>query len=295
MNVLLATDGSPYALEAARFLAGHLDPGRVERVTVAAVEEPEHGPDGTEGGSGRGGRGPAGESRSWAEAVQGLFPQGTYPVEIRVEMGRPEDRLPALAREGDIDLVVAGVKGRGAAPFFELGRVATALKDGAEVPTLLVRPPPGPRDGNGGPTPLRVLVPVERSREGVEAALRPLGAFRLAPGSLEVGVLRPDPGRFDPAAEGVASFRVLHGRPGREIERRIVEGGMDVVVLLARAGAGASRGRGFFAEELAWVAPCSVLLVPEPHRSRPLSGPAGARPGRARRGTPAGGGTGRKG
>ncbi len=294
MKILFATDGSFYALQAAALLGSRLNPERVCGLQVVAVAagDPGKGPEST-GGLPRGGG--AAAARRWVDRTLDVLEGSGLPLDGEVLEGDPVQTLVDLAGSGSFDLVVAGVKGQGAAPFFELGRVATALKQKVNTPVLLVRPPGS--DSSGGwmdddrISPLRVLLPTDGEGREVETACRLLGAFRLARGSVEIAALlggsvalpgeRP-PSRWAgrnreerrtrarswlaqtlPTLEPweVVSSSLLEGRPVREIERRVRETGSDFLVLnLAEVG---SRGTGAtrVAEELVWFAPCSVLLL----------------------------------
>lgn len=306
MNILLATDGSFYALQAARFLRSRLEPARVGRIQVVAVASSESGEEGvSSGGVTDGVRGEA--AGSWVDRTLEELEGSGFSVEGEVRWGDPVRTLVDLAESGIFGLVVAGVKGQGAAPFFELGRVATALKQEVDIPILLVRPP-GVEPSLAWPeddeiSPLRVLLPTDGGREGVETAWQMLGVFRLARGSVEVAALLGGAVGFPgegprwrwagrsreerrtraqrwlaqtlPMLETgqMASSSLLEGRPVREIERRIQETDSGLVILnLAPPGAQGS-GAARVAEELVWFAPCSVLLVREatPEEGSPLS------------------------
>jgi len=143
MNILLATDGSRYAVEAASFLCANLDPAAPLRIEVVAVLDPPGHPAASNGSPRLAGRTSRQQARARAhrsleEAREKLGP-GLAPGRTRILHGSPEDVLVREAREHD--LVVAGVKGCGAAPFFELGRVARALLRHADCSVLLVRAP----------------------------------------------------------------------------------------------------------------------------------------------------------
>jgi nucleotide-binding universal stress UspA family protein len=294
MKILLATDGSFYSLQAAAFLGSRLNPERVSGLRVVAVAAGDPG-NGTGDAGGLSHAVPLAVARRWVDRTLEALQGSGVPLDGKVLQGDPARTLVDLAGSGSFDLVVAGVKGQGAAPFFELGRVATALKQKVNTPVLLVRPPGAdPSRGwmdDDRVSPLRVLLPTAGEGREVEAACRLLGAFRLARGSVEIAALlggsvglsgeRPPPrwtGRnrqerrtrarswlaqtlpaLDPWE--VVSSSLLEGRPVREIERRVRETGSDLLVLnLTEAG---SRGTGAtrVAEELAWFAPCSVLLL----------------------------------
>ncbi len=300
MDILLATDGSLYALEAARFLAARLDPRRIRRLRVVAVAPPVPG----NGASGH--AAPTGTeelAHEWLMATLDVLRRGGVEGEGEVLAGDPARLLVAAAREGGHDLVVAGVKGRGAAPFFELGRVATALKQALPTPVLLVRPTAAPQEPLPSPIPLRILLPAGEGGGDLRTAWGMLQGFRLAPGSVELAVLVEGEGGGGPersrwaggsraerrqrarrwadgllpslapgtGADPVVSASLLEGRPVREIERRIRDTGYDLLVLhLAPLDPGGST-TGRVAEELVWFAPCSVLLLPSPSLGAPIS------------------------
>ena len=306
MDILLATDGSFYALQAARFLRSRLEPAQVGGLWVVAVASTETG-----GNGGSFGAATAGvkreEARRWVDRTLEVLEGSGFPVEGEVRSGDAARTLVDLAGSGIFDLVVAGVKGQGAAPFFELGRVATALKQEVSIPVLLVRPPGiEPFLGwteDDETTPFRVLLPTDGEGEGVETACQMLGVFRMAQGSVEIAALLGAavgfPGESPrlrwagrsreerrtrarnwltqtlPTLETgqIASSSLLEGRSVREIERRIRETDSELVILsLASPGA---RGMGAtrIAEELVWFAPCSVLLLRDaaPESGSPLS------------------------
>jgi nucleotide-binding universal stress UspA family protein len=293
MKILLATDGSSYALEAARFLRFRLDLRAVELVQLTAVADP--GPEGRASPPAQDRARRAGQE--WIDATRAILDGADVPVVGRVLIGDASRTLVEEAGSGEFDLVVAGVKGRGAAPFFELGGVAVALKQNVRGPLLLVRPPASsraPEPKAGSVSPMRVLLPTYGGGEDVQVAWRMLGSFRLARGSVEIAALLGGStgstgGRARTRWAGmsraerrtraqswlastlpslsttqVVSSSLLEGRPVREIERRIGETGADLLVLsLAEPGTdGGDAAR--VAEELVWFAPCSVLLARSP-------------------------------
>jgi nucleotide-binding universal stress UspA family protein len=301
MNILLATDGSRYAMEAASFLRSHLDPSVPLRIEMVAVLDPSGHPPASNG-SPRLAEDTA-RQRAWAhrwleDARVKLGPDLT-PARSRILHGAPEDVLVREARNHD--LVVAGVKGCGAAPFFELGRVARALLRHADCSVLLVRDPRQLREkGNGrasharttkdheGPPRFTVLVATtDAAGDDPPAGWSLLEPFALSRASLEVvTVLERGAGANGESADGsgtsgvptrrwlsrsAADLRIpsgeprwalLQGRPGAEIERRALETGADLIVVGARRGSSPGAGPlGSTARELVWRAPCSVLTV----------------------------------
>jgi nucleotide-binding universal stress UspA family protein len=293
MKVLVATDGSKYAARAADFLGARLRPDAPIDLDIVAV--PEQSPDPSEGG---------GDVHRWIDrAARSLSRNGVTPG-VRSAAGEPAAAL--LEAASDYDLVVAGVKGRGAAPFFELGSVASALLREAETSILLVRDrrPSGGTGRGSAPEasaegdPFRVLLPTDGADRGLAAAWELLGPFAVPETEVEVATVveprgtaadgRPAPaswegeprtevrsrarrwlqravGTLPPAAEKTRSV-LLEGRPAREIAQRAQHVAADLIIL-GRGRNGRVNGSpslGSTARELAWSAPCSVLLVRGP-------------------------------
>ncbi|TVP45605.1 MAG: universal stress protein [Gemmatimonadales bacterium] len=280
MNILLATDGSRYAREAASFLRSHLDPAAAVRIELATVIAPP-GP-AASAASGRSGEVPGrrrARAQEWLEQTRKELGPELAPVRSRILYGSPEDILVREACRHD--LVVAGVKGSGAAPFFELGRVARALLRHADCSVLLVRNQRAPEEGK----PFHVLVTQAVAGDGLPPGWSLLQPFALSRASLEVvTVLDRDTrssgggtagdqrdrtrrwltrtaGRLR-VPSGQPRCALLEGRPGAELERRALETGADLLVVGARRGEAPGPGPlGSTARELAWRAPCSVLTV----------------------------------
>ncbi len=200
MNILLATDGSRYAMEAASFLRSHLDPSAPLRIEVVAVLDPPGHPAAANGSPRLAEDTVRRRARAhgWLEDAREKLGPGLTPARSRILHGAPEDVLVREAREHD--LVVAGVKGCGAAPFFELGRVARALLRHADCSVLLVRKPRPLREkGNGrashdrasqdpeGPARFTVLVSTtDAAGDGPPAGWSLLETFALSRARLEV-------------------------------------------------------------------------------------------------------------
>jgi len=131
LRVVLAVDGSPHGLEAARRLAAY--PLAAEAcVTVAAVA-------------------PAADSRgrstagvNAAEAAEILEAAG-HTAGVVVRAGHPGREIVALAGAVDADLVAVGSRGLGGAQGFLLGSVSRHVVSHAPC-SVLVAPPPGTRE-----------------------------------------------------------------------------------------------------------------------------------------------------
>jgi nucleotide-binding universal stress UspA family protein len=292
MDIFLTTDGSRYALEAASFLRAHLDPAANVRIEVAAVIDPP-GQAPASVASNRNAADPARQrarALEWLERTREELGPELAPVRSRILYGSPED---VLVREAcRHDLVVAGVKGCGAAPFFELGRVARALLRHADCSVLLVRNQRAPgraghvrgADADAAPS-FRVMVSTALAENGMPVGWSMLRPFALSRASLEVVTVLDRATRSSGGGAGVdhrdrtrrwltrtaGRLRVpsgqprcalLEGRPGAEIERHALETGADLLVVGARRGEAPGPGPlGSTARELAWRAPCSVLTV----------------------------------
>ena len=279
MKVLLATDGSRYAQEAARFLAHRLHSRPDVQIDALAVFEPAE--------------------EMQAEAVAERWMADTRPllegpgreVEARIRSGAPERVVVEESRE--YDLVVLGVKGRGASPFFELGRVALAVLQGSHASVLLVRP--RPRKAVEGS--FRVLLSVEEEDPGLLAAWDMLLPFSAVDTEVEIVTVMPEAkygmalaartasgqGSRErireranrwlsktltilPTADRPVRPTLLQGRPASELGARAVESRADLLVIgegarSRSAAAGTSAPLGGTARELSWSSPCSVLLV----------------------------------
>jgi nucleotide-binding universal stress UspA family protein len=202
MDLLLATDGSCYARAAATFLRSHLDPAARVRIHLVAVIPPPGLADDSpafDRYSEDRGVGPA-DAHEWLGRTRDELGTALTPASIRILEGTPEDVLVGEARSRD--LVVAGVKGCGAAPFFELGRVAGGLLRNLDCSVLLVRnrrPPnrngkapshtreemPDPADPDGD-SPLSVMIPTALGTNGAPTGWPLLQSFGLSRASVEI-------------------------------------------------------------------------------------------------------------
>lgn len=204
MKILVATDGSRHAREALRLVKGFdLTPDTQVEV-VAVIPGPASSPGmGDGGGMGRiEDRVRPEVAQGWLEdAVQVLRRPGLEPLRTLLR-GEPETALLEHCEEGGHDLVVAGVKGRGAGPFFELGRVALHLVRWAPASVLLAR---RPRVGAGrggealrgritgaqmeaaGDAPgLRILLPTDGDARCLEAAWQMIESLTPEEAAVEV-------------------------------------------------------------------------------------------------------------
>lgn len=140
-RILVPVDFSPCsraALEYAAELADRND----ARVEVLHVQEPAPY------------AGPVGMSmmppvaRRWDETpgdvlreLEGFVGPSHDHLRVRVESGLPGDVIPAVAKQGDFDLIVMGTHGRSGFARALLGSVAETVMRRAPVPVLTLRMP----------------------------------------------------------------------------------------------------------------------------------------------------------
>jgi len=160
-------------------------------------------------------------------------------VESRVLEGDPARALVTEAGSGGHDLVVVGVKGCGATPFFELGSVARRMSR-ATLPSLLLV-----RKGGGGyarrlssetQSSFRALLSTGEDGEGAEMRWGILGALALA----ETVAHTAGPGRPNAV---------------RELDRLARQTEADLLIL------GDDISDGDTLRTTIWTAPCTVLVA----------------------------------
>ncbi len=255
-KILLADDGSRYSRASAHFLARRLRPNPpvvIHDVTVVPPASPEISrPSALD--SEPGSRNPTPSPHEW------LQEQG-YSVERTVVEGEPAPEL--LDRAPNYDLVVAGVKGRGAAPFFELGRVARALARSASVPVLLVRPPGAHAQPGAASQPFQILLTAAEDGEELTSFRQTWEPLRAK--EVRTAVVRLHEGGVRTLESGDQPHRsqVLPGPGEIALERQLRATGTELLVLPRRLDAtGPLAELARVARTLTWSAPCSVLLLP---------------------------------
>lgn len=294
MKILFGTDGSRYALSAARFLSHWLpDSGvKVDLVSVISVPSrtvrPGYGkPRSLEDRS-------RGEVGRWQDATADSLAGVGHDVNRIVRRGVPSRVLVELAREGEYDLVVVGAKGRSDAPHFEMGSVALAVLEHAPPSVLMVREREAKGRGKRLPShlqPFRLLLSTDGEVHSFQAARRFFQLFEIEDLEVEIVTAVPEQAeeltraqriRHRAAAEDAARKAVnameneLPGRPSRvrsavldgdpaaEVAARASETEADLIVLGSRGIEGTRGTRvGSVALAVARAAPCSVLLVRE--------------------------------
>src|SRR3712207_3614461 len=152
MHVVVATDGSPQSLAAARHLMSFADPEKISAITVVAVLRPlasvAFADEISETQQRR-----AGEwTGSFREAAQGavdavaaVFDGWGPRVDKQVRSGSPAAEIIKAAEEYDAGLVVVAAGGRGITDAILVGSTAQRVQHYAPCPVLLVRPAPRPK------------------------------------------------------------------------------------------------------------------------------------------------------
>jgi nucleotide-binding universal stress UspA family protein len=154
MQVIVATDGSPQSLAAARHLTSFADPAKISDVRVVAVirplasvafadeisEDERH-----EIGEGTGSFRAAAQRA--VDAVAAVFDGWGPRVHRQVLSGSPAAEIIRAAEEHDAGLVVVAAGGRGLSDVILVGSTAQRVQHYAPCPVLVVRPAPRPRRG----------------------------------------------------------------------------------------------------------------------------------------------------
>ncbi|HYO36427.1 MAG TPA: universal stress protein [Geodermatophilus sp.] len=152
MQVVVATDGSPQSLAAARHLTSFADPAKITAIWVVAVIRPlasvafadeisEH--EQHEIGEGTGSFRAAAQRA--VDAVAAVFDGWGPQVHRQVLSGSPAAEIIKAAEEHDAGLVVVAAGGRGLSDVILVGSTAQRVQHYAPCPVLVVRPAPRPR------------------------------------------------------------------------------------------------------------------------------------------------------
>ena len=152
MQVIVATDGSPQSLAAARHLTSFADPTKITAVWVVAVIRPlasvafadeiseaeRH-----EIGEGAGSFQRAAQRA--VDAVAAVFDGWGPEVATQIRSGSPAAEIIKAATEHDAGLIVVAAGGRGLSDVILVGSTAQRVQHYAPCPVLVVRPAPRPR------------------------------------------------------------------------------------------------------------------------------------------------------
>jgi nucleotide-binding universal stress UspA family protein len=146
MRILIGTDGSDHAVDAARQALGVLAAPDVVSV-VCVMEVPAEATAGMESGFVGGMAEPADVDAAWASSnseadaaldrTAAVLPAGTT-VERVIEHGEAGSVICRLAGEQGADAVVVGSRGRGALKRALLGSVSTFVANNAPCPVVIV-------------------------------------------------------------------------------------------------------------------------------------------------------------
>jgi nucleotide-binding universal stress UspA family protein len=149
MHVVIATDGSPQSLAAARHLVSFADPQKITGISVVAVIRPlasvAFADEISEAEPSAPGEG-AGSFREAAQgavdAVAAVFDDWGPAVDKQIRSGSPAAEIIKAAKEHDAGLVVVAAGGRGISDAILVGSTAQRVQHYAPCPVLVVRPAP---------------------------------------------------------------------------------------------------------------------------------------------------------
>jgi nucleotide-binding universal stress UspA family protein len=152
MHVIVATDGSPQSLAAARHLMSFADPQKITTISVVAVIRPlasvafaDEISDADQGHAGDGTLSFRDAAQGAVDAVAAVFDDWGPTVDKRILSGSPAAEIIKAAEEDDAGLVVVAAGGRGISDVILIGSTAQRVQHYAPCPVLVVRPAPRPR------------------------------------------------------------------------------------------------------------------------------------------------------
>jgi len=148
VHVIIGTDGSDHAIEAARQALTLLAPPDILTV-VCAIEPPVLATTGLESGFTGGMAAPGEIDEAWAALTQeatttiertlAAIPTGAATVEQRIEQGEAGWALCQVAEHSGGDVIVVGSRGHGAIRRAILGSVSSFVVNNAPCPVLVCR------------------------------------------------------------------------------------------------------------------------------------------------------------
>lgn len=142
MKILLAVDGSKYAMDAVKYLTGHLDWAREKpQLELVYVHPPVPKVSGLGMVIGKKQLQRYYEEEG-AEALapaKQLLDKAGIPYAAKVLVGTPAETLVEYAKSSGSDLLLVGHRGMTAAANLMLGSVATKILHLSPVPVLLVK------------------------------------------------------------------------------------------------------------------------------------------------------------
>jgi nucleotide-binding universal stress UspA family protein len=152
MHVVVATDGSPQSLAAARHLTSFADPAKITAVTVVAVIRPlasvafaDEISDAEQHEIGEGTGSFRQAAQRAVDAVAAVFDDWGPTVGTEIRSGSPAAEIIEAAEERDAGLIVVAAGGRGLSDVILVGSTAQRVQHYAPCPVLVVRPAPRPK------------------------------------------------------------------------------------------------------------------------------------------------------
>jgi len=149
MHVVIATDGSPQSLAAARHLKSFADPEKITTISVVAVIRPLASVAFADEISEAEPSGPGEGAGSFREAAQGavdavaaVFDDWGPAIDKQLRSGSPAAEIIKVANEHDAGLIVVAAGGRGISDAILVGSTAQRVQHYAPCPVLVVRPAP---------------------------------------------------------------------------------------------------------------------------------------------------------
>ena len=152
MHVIVATDGSPQSLAAARHLKSFADPQKITTISVMAVIRPlasvafaDEISEAAEPPSPGEGAGSFREAAQGAvDAVAAVFDGWGPRIDKQIRSGSPAAEIIKAAKQYEAGLVVVAAGGRGISDAILVGSTAQRVQHYAPCPVLVVRPAPRP-------------------------------------------------------------------------------------------------------------------------------------------------------
>jgi len=152
MHVVVATDGSPQSLAAARHLMSFADPRKITVISVVAVIRPlasiafaDEISEAEPPGPGEGAGSFRDAAQGAVDAVAAVFDGWGPRIDKQIRSGSPAAEIIAVAEQHDAGLVVVAAGGRGISDTFLVGSTAQRVQHYAPCPVLVVRPAPRTR------------------------------------------------------------------------------------------------------------------------------------------------------
>ncbi|CAA9261397.1 MAG: hypothetical protein AVDCRST_MAG52-2909 [uncultured Blastococcus sp.] len=149
MHVIVATDGSPQSLAAARHLTSFADPAKITEILVVAVIRPlasvafaDEISEAEQQGIGEGTGSFREAAQRAVDAVAAVFDDWGPKVGKQIRSGSPAAEIIKAATEHDSGLVVVAAGARGITDVILVGSTAQRVQHYAPCPVLVVRPAP---------------------------------------------------------------------------------------------------------------------------------------------------------